>query len=121
MERWWWCISCAHTAWRGTIYCIVYLHAKQSEGKNGADLRELHLAMGGGADNGKRALNNERQHGAWRLAVARHKAVSSWQQRRRTVASGGAALDAGGTQLLRGCELWKAWAIVGPDYQGVSA
>ena len=26
----------------------------------------------------KRALNNERQHGAWRLAVARHKAVSSW-------------------------------------------
>ena len=52
MERWWWCISCAHTAWRGTIYCIVYLHAKQSEGKNGADLRELHLAMGGGADYG---------------------------------------------------------------------
>ncbi|RLN30370.1 hypothetical protein C2845_PM05G33920 [Panicum miliaceum] len=52
VERSWSCISCGHAAWRGAIYCIAYLHAEQSEGKNGANHRALHLAMGGGADDG---------------------------------------------------------------------
>jgi hypothetical protein len=94
----------------------VYLHAEQSEAKNGADHGGEHLAMNGGAsldgtDHGSEhsATSGGSVHGGWRRRGARC--------RRRRVKVDGGSQTRRVNPKPRLDELWKVWAVVGPDQQ----
>lgn len=106
--------NCCTCGW-ASCCCVVYLHAEQSEAKNGADHGGEHLAMNGGAslvgtDHGSEhsATSGGSVHGGWRRRGARC---------RRRVSRRGGSQTRRVNPRPRLDELWKVWAVAGPDQQ----